>query len=280
MRRSRVGSSRTTTPRGPARSTTGSPRSSTSWWARQPSAISSRALAYADDLAGARRQTGHALSEVQRAINALEEQLWHAVLADAPIDQQGYALGVVSTILGAIKDRLGCAYVSPDRVGAHANAAPRRALQGDRGRSHLSRMEFLVAHPVLLLFLVAGVGSALGRVQVGAFSLGSAAVLFCGLAAAAIDERLVLGEDLQTFGLALFTYTVGVATGPAFAAGLRGQLAAVPHGDGGGRRGRGRRRRGAGRPRRARVGHGRRPVRRRAHEHAGARRRPGPRRPG
>lgn len=84
-------------------------------------------------------------------------------------------------------------------------------------------MEFLVEHPVLLLFLVAGVGSALGRVQVGAFSLGSAAVLFCGLAAAALDERLVLGEDLQTFGLALFTYTVGVATGPAFAAGLRGR---------------------------------------------------------
>lgn len=70
------------------------------------------ALAYADDLAGARRQAGHELSEVQRAINALEEQLWHAVLVDAPVDVQGYALGVVSTILGAIKDRLGCAYVS------------------------------------------------------------------------------------------------------------------------------------------------------------------------
>jgi putative transport protein len=82
---------------------------------------------------------------------------------------------------------------------------------------------FLVDHPILLLFLVAGVGSVVGRVQLGAFSLGSAAVLFCGLAASAIDDRLVLGEDLQTFGLALFTYTVGVATGPAFAAGLRGR---------------------------------------------------------
>ena len=70
------------------------------------------ALAYADDLAGARRQTGHELNEVQRAINALEEQLWHVVLVDAPADVQGHALGVVSTILGAIKDRLGCAYVS------------------------------------------------------------------------------------------------------------------------------------------------------------------------
>lgn len=70
------------------------------------------ALAYADDLAVARSQTGHELNEVQRAINALEEQLWHAVLVDSPADVQGYALGVVSTILGAIKDRLGCAYVS------------------------------------------------------------------------------------------------------------------------------------------------------------------------
>jgi len=70
------------------------------------------ALVYADDLAGARRGSGHALNEVQRAINALEEQLWHLVLVEAPAEVQGYALGVVSTILGAIKDRLGCAYVS------------------------------------------------------------------------------------------------------------------------------------------------------------------------
>jgi hypothetical protein len=33
-------------------------------------------------------------------------------MEDAPADAQGYALGVVSTILGAIKDRLACAYVS------------------------------------------------------------------------------------------------------------------------------------------------------------------------
>jgi hypothetical protein len=70
------------------------------------------ALAYADHIAAERQQTGHDLSELQRAINALEEQLWHAVMEDAPINAQGYALGVVSTILGAIKDRLACAYVS------------------------------------------------------------------------------------------------------------------------------------------------------------------------
>jgi hypothetical protein len=70
------------------------------------------ALAHADHIAEARHQTGHDLSELQRAINALEEQLWHAVTEDAPADSQGHALGVVSTILGAVKDRLACTYVS------------------------------------------------------------------------------------------------------------------------------------------------------------------------
>jgi hypothetical protein len=70
------------------------------------------ALAHADRIAADRQQSGHDLSELQRAINALEEQLWLAVMDDVPVDEQGHALGVVSTILGAIKDRLACAYVS------------------------------------------------------------------------------------------------------------------------------------------------------------------------
>ena len=70
------------------------------------------ALAYADHLAVERQHSGHDLSEVQLAINALEEQLWHAVMSEAPVDAQGFALGMVSTILGAIKDRLACAFVS------------------------------------------------------------------------------------------------------------------------------------------------------------------------
>ena len=70
------------------------------------------ALAYADRIAVERQHSGHDLSEVQLAINALEEQLWHAVMEDAPVDAQGFALGMVSTILGAMKDRLACAFVS------------------------------------------------------------------------------------------------------------------------------------------------------------------------
>lgn len=70
------------------------------------------ALAYADHIATQRQQSGHDLGEIQLAINALEEQLWRAVTEDAPVDSQGFALGMVSTILGAIKDRLACEYVS------------------------------------------------------------------------------------------------------------------------------------------------------------------------
>jgi hypothetical protein len=72
-------------------------------------------LAYTDELAGTRQRTGHDLSDLQTAINALEEQLWRAVLDDASPDFHGQGLGVVSTILGAVKDRLACNYVA--RVG-------------------------------------------------------------------------------------------------------------------------------------------------------------------
>jgi hypothetical protein len=72
----------------------------------------SSALDYADTTAAQRQQSGHDLGELQLAINALEEQLWHAVMDAAPADAQGVALGTVSTILGAIKDRLACEYVS------------------------------------------------------------------------------------------------------------------------------------------------------------------------
>ena len=48
-----------------------------------------------------------------------------------------------------------------------------------------------------------------------------AAVLFASIAASAIDNRLVLPEPVWTLGLALFVYTVGLASGPGFVAALR-----------------------------------------------------------
>jgi len=81
--------------------------------------------------------------------------------------------------------------------------------------------QFLVDNPLLLLFLVAGVGYPLGRLEVKGVSLGVAAVLFSGLAFGAIDPRLKLPEVIYVLGLALFVYAVGLSSGPAFVASLR-----------------------------------------------------------
>lgn len=87
----------------------------------------------------------------------------------------------------------------------------------------MTSVDLLLEHPILLLFLVIGLGSALGRLSLRGFALGPAAVLFVGLAISAIWPELVLSEDIMVLGLALFTYTVGLATGPSFVAGLRGR---------------------------------------------------------
>ena len=85
-------------------------------------------------------------------------------------------------------------------------------------------MSLLEEQPVLLLFVVVGLGTLVGRIRIRGFALGPAAVLFVGLAVSAVDHHLVLSQDLQTFGLVLFTYVVGLACGPAFASSLRGPV--------------------------------------------------------
>ena len=82
-------------------------------------------------------------------------------------------------------------------------------------------LELLATHPILLLFVVAGVGVALGRIRIGGVGLGVAAILFAGIGFAAVDPRLVLPEELGAFGLALFVYTIGLSSGPGFVSALR-----------------------------------------------------------
>lgn len=82
---------------------------------------------------------------------------------------------------------------------------------------------FLVDRPILLVFVILAAGAALGAVKVRGVSLGPAGALFAGLALSAIDDRLAIPEELGTLGLALFTYTIGLSSGPAFFTSMRTQ---------------------------------------------------------
>jgi putative transport protein len=75
--------------------------------------------------------------------------------------------------------------------------------------------------PLLLVFVVAAIGYLVGRVRVGGFGFGVAAVLFVGLAFGMADPQLKVPRALWTLGLVLFVYTVGLAAGPGFVAALR-----------------------------------------------------------
>lgn len=70
------------------------------------------ALAYADRLVAERVAGGFALAEVQTAVNVMEEAIWQEILGDAPPDDQGLALALVSTVLGAVKDRVARGYLA------------------------------------------------------------------------------------------------------------------------------------------------------------------------
>lgn len=69
-------------------------------------------LAHAETIAGERFQAGFDLSEVQTAFNVLEEVIWKRIVKHLPPDQFADAFGMLSTVLGAGKDALACAYVS------------------------------------------------------------------------------------------------------------------------------------------------------------------------
>jgi putative transport protein len=83
-------------------------------------------------------------------------------------------------------------------------------------------MGVLTSDPLLALFVVVALGAAIGRIRIRGVGLGPAAALFAGLGLSAIDPDLAdLPVIIPLFGLALFIYTVGLASGPAFFGGLR-----------------------------------------------------------
>ena len=82
-------------------------------------------------------------------------------------------------------------------------------------------VEFLVAEPLLLLFIVVGLGYLLGNVKIRGISLGVAAVLFVGLAFGALSPDMRLPPILVDLGLIIFVYTIGLSSGPGFFASFR-----------------------------------------------------------
>lgn len=77
-------------------------------------------------------------------------------------------------------------------------------------------IESLSENPVLLLFIVAGVGYGIGGIKIRGNSLGVAAILFTGLFFGALDPSLRIPEIVTYLGLSIFVYTVGLSSGPGF----------------------------------------------------------------
>jgi len=67
---------------------------------------------YAEAVASERHSAGYGIGEVQTAFNVLEEAMWRTILAGTPPDQLAEPIGLLTTVLGAGKDALACAYVS------------------------------------------------------------------------------------------------------------------------------------------------------------------------
>ena len=84
--------------------------------------------------------------------------------------------------------------------------------------------DLLTSNHLLTLFLVVGVGAALGAIRIGPLRLGAAGALFVGLALSALHPDAGQGMAIvQQIGLAFFVYTVGIAAGSTFFTDLRRQ---------------------------------------------------------
>ncbi len=81
-------------------------------------------------------------------------------------------------------------------------------------------LHHLSENPVLVLFLLVGLGMLVGHIKVKGVSLGAAAVLFAGIALAALgasqDQVIEVPREMGILGLAIFTFAIGVQSGPNF----------------------------------------------------------------
>jgi len=86
--------------------------------------------------------------------------------------------------------------------------------------AHANILHHLAGNVVLVLFVLVGTGMLLGHVKIKGVSLGAAAVLFCGIALAAWGTAaatpIEVPKELGTLGLAIFTFAIGIQSGPNF----------------------------------------------------------------
>src|SRR5512136_3191391 len=79
---------------------------------------------------------------------------------------------------------------------------------------------FLEQQPLFSLFLVIGIGYAIGGVNIKGFALGAGAVLFVGLAAGMFAPKAAPPALLGSLGLLMFVYGVGIMYGRQFFSGV------------------------------------------------------------
>lgn len=80
--------------------------------------------------------------------------------------------------------------------------------------------EFLASNPVLVLFLLIGVGMAIGHIKIKGVGLGPAAVLFCAIVLSAWSNELGVPLEIPpaigTLGLCMFAFAIGNNAGSSF----------------------------------------------------------------
>lgn len=77
-------------------------------------------------------------------------------------------------------------------------------------------VQAFIENPILLLFVVAGIGYGIGSIKVRGSGLGVAAVLFVGLFFGSLSPDLKIPEVITFLGLTIFIYSVGLGSGPSF----------------------------------------------------------------
>jgi putative transport protein len=85
-------------------------------------------------------------------------------------------------------------------------------------------IELFVDEPLLLLGVVLALGGFVGAIKVRGVSLGPAGALIVGFVVSGVDDRITIDPLAGALGLSLFTFTVGLSSGPALVSSFRSNV--------------------------------------------------------